>query len=96
MHCPACRCTMVSTSSQALEDEQGVMTVTRWRCRPCRETAEEIRLSAGYPRGSPASICYAVAGQRQIKSLTSGYGGSRGPLMAMRSPVGATRNHRPE
>jgi transposase-like protein len=78
MHCPACRRTMLSTSSQVLEDERGAMTVTRWRCRPCRETTEEIRLSAGYRGPSPASIRYAVAGHRRIKSPTSSYGGSEG------------------
>ena len=46
MHCPACRRAMVSTSSQVIEDEKGAMTITRWRCRPCHETAEEIWLSA--------------------------------------------------
>jgi transposase-like protein len=69
MHCPACHRAMVSTSSQAFEDEKGAMTITRWRCRPCHETAEEIWLSAGYRGPDPARIRYAVAQplrQRQI------------------------------
>lgn len=86
MHCPACRRTMVITSSQVIEDEQGAMTVTRWRCWPCRETAEEIWLSAGYRGPSPASIRYAVTAQRQIKSPTSLCGGNKrgahGPAIA--------------
>jgi transposase-like protein len=61
MHCPACDRTMVSTSSQAFEDEKGAMTITRWRCRPCHETAEEIRLSAGYRGPDPTLIRYAVS-----------------------------------
>ena len=61
MHCPACHCAMVSTSSQVHEDERGTMTMTRWRCRPCHETAEEIWLSAGYRGPDPMRICYAVA-----------------------------------
>lgn len=61
MHCPACHRAMVSTSSQAFEDEKGAMTITRWRCRPCHETAEEIWLSAGYRGPDPTRISYAVA-----------------------------------
>jgi hypothetical protein len=52
---------MVSTSSQVVEDEKGAMTITRWRCRPCHETAEEIWLSAGYRGPDPTLIRYAVA-----------------------------------
>ena len=61
MHCPTCHCAMVSTSSQAFEDEKGTMTMTRWRCQPCHETAEEIWLSAGYRGPEPTRIRYAVA-----------------------------------
>ena len=63
MHCPACDRAMVSTNSQAFEDEKGAMTITRWRCRPCHETAEEIWLSAGYRGPGPTRIRYAVASQ---------------------------------
>ncbi|TKB66419.1 MAG: hypothetical protein E8D47_06775 [Nitrospira sp.] len=61
MHCPGCERAMVSTSSQVVEDEKGAMTITRWRCRPCHETAEEIWLSAGYRGPDPTRIRYAVA-----------------------------------
>ena len=61
MHCPACDRAMVRTSSQVIEDEKGAMTITRWRCRPCHETAEEIWLSAGYRGPDPTRIRYAVA-----------------------------------
>ena len=61
MRCLACHRAMVSTSSQVIEDEKGAMTITRWRCRPCHETAEEIWLSAGYRGPDPTRICYAVA-----------------------------------
>jgi hypothetical protein len=54
---------MVNTSSQAFEDEKGVMTITRWRCRPCHETAEEIWLRAGYRGPDPTRIRYTVASQ---------------------------------
>jgi len=63
MHCPGCHRAMLSTSSQAFEDEKGTMTITRWRCRPCHETAEEIWLSAGYRGPAPERISYAVASQ---------------------------------
>ena len=63
MYCPACDRAMVNTSSQAFEDEKGTMTMTRWRCRPCHETAEEIWLSAGYRGLDPTRIRYAVASQ---------------------------------
>ena len=69
MHCRACHRAMVSTSSQVIEDEKGAMTITRWRCRPCHETAEEIWLSAGYRGPDPTRIRYSVAPplrQRQI------------------------------
>jgi hypothetical protein len=65
MHCLVCHRAMVSTSSQVIEDEKGAMTITRWRCRPCHETAEEIWLSAGYRGPDPTRICYAVAPQRE-------------------------------
>ena len=63
MHCPTCHRAMVRTSSQAFDDEKGTMTMTmtRWRCRPCHETAEEIWLRAGYRGPDPTRICYAVA-----------------------------------
>lgn len=64
MHCPACHCAMLNTSSHVIEDEKGAMTITRWRCRPCRETAEEIWLSAGYQGPDPRRIRYAVAPRR--------------------------------
>jgi hypothetical protein len=70
MHCPACHRAMVSTSSQAFEDEKGVMTITRWRCRPCHETAEEIWLSAGYCGPDPTRIRYALASTPQITGPT--------------------------
>jgi len=53
MHCLACHRAMVSTSSQAIEDEKGAMTITQWRCRCCHETAEEIWRSAGYRGPDP-------------------------------------------
>jgi hypothetical protein len=61
MHCRTCHRAMVSTSSQVIEDEKGAMTITRWRCRPCHETAEEIWLSAGYRGPDPTRIRYVVA-----------------------------------
>ena len=48
MVCVTCQCAMLSTSSQVFEEEKGAMTITRWRCRSCHETAEEIWSSAGY------------------------------------------------
>ena len=63
MHCPACQRAMMSTSYQVFEDERGAMTISRWRCRPCRETAEEIRLSAwlSWPRTNENPLCSGVA-----------------------------------
>lgn len=63
MYCPVCHCAMLNTSSQVIEDEKGAMTISRWRCRPCHETAEEIWLSAGYHGPAPRRIRYAVAPQ---------------------------------
>jgi transposase-like protein len=63
MHCPACHRAMLSTSSHVIEDENGAMTITRWRCRPCHETVEEIWLSAGYRGPDPTRIRHAVASQ---------------------------------
>ena len=65
MRCPNCRKVMLSTSSQTLEDDRGAMTVTRWRCRPCHETAEEIWLSAGYRGSAPMTFRYSVAEPRK-------------------------------
>jgi transposase-like protein len=65
MRCPSCRRPMLSTSSQAIEDDQGAMTITRWRCRPCHETAEEIWLSARYRGPTPRIFRYSVAPSRQ-------------------------------
>lgn len=71
MHCPACHRVMVSTSSQAIEDEKGAMTITRWRCSPCHETAEEIWVSAGYRGTDLARIRYAVAPLRHRRTPAS-------------------------
>ena len=65
MHCPTCRRAMMNTSRQTIQDEKGLMTISRWRCRLCHETAEEIRLSAGYDGQEPTTIQYAVAVPRQ-------------------------------
>lgn len=82
MHCPACHRAMVSTSSQTVEDEKGSMTITRWRCRPCHETAEEIWLSARYLGPEPMRICYAVAWQPvpQVTDPGSPAGNKKGAL----------------
>lgn len=72
MHCLACHRAMLSTSSQVVEDEKGAMTITRWRCRPCHETAEEIWLSAGYRGPDPTRICYAVSPQLATHVTTAG------------------------
>ena len=84
MHCPACHSAMVSTSSQAFQDEKGVMTITRWRCRPCHETAEEIWLSAGYRGPDPTRIRYAVASppMSQVSRLTPADGVKRAHVYA--------------
>jgi hypothetical protein len=86
MHCPVCVRAMVSTSSQEFEDEKGVMTMTRWRCRPCHETAEEIWLSAGYRGPDPTRIRHTVASppapqgtvpaRARIKRETHAYAGA--------------------
>lgn len=73
MHCPTCNRAMLSTSSQEIKDDQGAMTITRWRCKPCHETAEEIWLSAGYRGSSPISIRYAVATPQRQQSPTRSF-----------------------
>jgi transposase-like protein len=77
MHCLACSRAMVSTSSQAIEDEKGAMTITRWRCRPCHETAEEIWLSAGYRGPDPVRIRYAVTSQPASHVTEPGRAGAK-------------------
>ena len=78
MHCLVCDRAMVSTSSQAFEDEKGVMTITRWRCRPCHETAEEIWLSAGYRGSDPMLIRYAVSSPPPQVTVSARAGTKRG------------------
>ena len=77
MHCPTCRRTMTSTSSQEFQDDRGAMTVTRWRCRPCHETAEEIWLSAGYRGPGATTIRYAVADTAQRRTPARSFGDSK-------------------
>lgn len=77
MHCPTCHKAMVSTSSQEMQYEQGAMTITRWRCRPCHETAEEIWMSADYRGPSPSIIRYAVAEQDRAAVPSRSRGCSR-------------------
>ncbi len=59
MVCPTCQRAMLSTSSQVFEEEKGAMTITRWCCRSCHETAEEMWSSTGYRGPSQAGIRYA-------------------------------------
>jgi hypothetical protein len=57
------------------------MTITRWRCRPCHETAEEILFSASHRGQAPMRISYTVADPQGLKQPTRSFGGSRrGPL----------------
>jgi len=77
MHCPTCRLVMVSTSSQELQDDQGFMKITRWRCRPCHQTAEEIWLSAGYRGPDPMRIRYTVATPPGHRAPARSFGGNR-------------------
>jgi hypothetical protein len=71
MRCLVCNRAMVNTSSQAFEDEKCAMTITRWHCRSCHETAEEIWLSAGYRGPDPMRIRYAVAPQSTPQDTVS-------------------------
>jgi len=87
MHCPTCDRAMVSTSSQAFEDEKGAMTITRWRCRPCHETAEEIWLSAGYRGADPTRIRYTVASQPTPHVTVSTRAGARSGTYAYASAI---------
>ena len=81
MHCTSCDRLMRSTSSQEIHDGQGAMTITRWRCRPCHETAEEIRVRAGDRGQDPLRITYIVADPQGPKQPARSFGGSRrGPL----------------
>ncbi len=68
MRCPCCQDVMMTTSSQSFEDDHGALTITRWRCRPCHETVEEIAVGAGASGTAVKRIRYAVAPQplRQI------------------------------
>lgn len=77
MNCPTCHRTMLSTSCQEIQDEKGAMTITRWRCRPCHETAEEIWVSADYRGSDPVRVSYAVASPSTRKSPARSYGAPR-------------------
>lgn len=82
MTCPTCRRAMLSSSCQEIQDDKGAMTVTRWRCRPCHETAEEIWISADFRGAVPRRICYAVASAVTPKQPVRSYGGSRRGALA--------------
>ena len=82
MHCPICRRTMLSTSCQEIQDDNGAMTVTRWRCSHCHETAEEIWIRAAYRGQDPIRISYAVATIQVRKSTARSFGGSRRGTLA--------------
>ncbi|WP_455243972.1 hypothetical protein [Petrachloros mirabilis] len=77
MTCPTCRRTMISSSCQEIQDDQGAMTITRWRCRPCHETAEEIWISANYRGSAPKQIRYMVGTSSVCKMPARSFGGSR-------------------
>lgn len=81
MDCPSCRRAMLSTSCQEIQDDNGALTVTRWRCSPCHETAEEILVGAGSHGSAPRRIRYAVATtERKLPSRS--FGGSRRGALA--------------
>ncbi|WP_455377220.1 hypothetical protein [Petrachloros mirabilis] len=82
MDCPTCHRMMVNTSCEEIQDGKGAMTVTRWHCRPCHETAEEIWLSANYRGSVPRHISCAVASMPTRKQLVRSYGGSRRGTLA--------------
>jgi len=69
MRCPSCHRAMLSTSSQAIEDGEGAMTVTGWRCRPCHETVEKIWLSGRYRGPALQPIRYAVKAEDRAASV---------------------------
>ena len=82
MCCPSCDRMMSSTSRQEIQDENRAMTITRWRCRPCHETAEEIWIGAAYRGQDPIRISYAVATIQVRKSTARSFGGSRRGTLA--------------
>lgn len=81
MDCPSCRRAMLSTSCQEIQDDNGAMTITRWRCSPCHETAEEILVGAGYYGSAPRRISYAVATSER-KTPSRSFGGNRRGALA--------------
>lgn len=48
MRCPICMSLMLTSSNQTIEEEQGALVMTTWRCHPCHQTYEEIWASKGY------------------------------------------------
>lgn len=68
MVCATCQRAMLSTSSQVFEEEKGAMTITRWHCRSCHETAEEIWSSAGYRGPSRIGAGYAAMRQQRCRA----------------------------
>lgn len=48
MRCPICTNLMLTSSNHTIEEEQGSLVMTTWRCHPCHQIYEEIWASKGY------------------------------------------------
>ncbi len=53
MRCPVCTGLMLTRSNQTIEEEQGALVMTTWRCHPCQQIYEEIWVSKDY-QGLPS------------------------------------------
>ena len=92
MVCVTCQRVMLSTSSQVFEEEKGAMTITRWRCRSCHETAEEIWSSAGYRGPSQIGVRYAaMRSQRRRAPGAARPAATRGPEVYAGGPERSAR-----
>ena len=60
MHCLICAGMMLSRSSQTIDDENGTLVITSWRCRPCDQIYEEIWARKGYQGVHCQRLLYRV------------------------------------
>lgn len=60
MHCLVCTRIMLSCSSHTIEEENGALVITSWRCQPCDQVYEEIWASKGYDGVQRQRLLYPV------------------------------------
>jgi hypothetical protein len=69
MHCLICAAIMLSCSRQTIEDQNGALVITSWRCQPCDQAYEEIRASEGYQGIQSQRLLYPVRSVERAASV---------------------------